>query len=103
MNHPEMLANVDGVGKVRAESIKESVKSYFSLDDLTKFLSENGFTDFEYVVKIHEKLGHYAIAKIKDDPYVIAPILPFDAFPQVDTLAISMGSAIIASLRRFAP
>lgn len=94
INNPEQLAAVEGVGKKKAENIIEDVQNYFALNELIEFLGKLGFTDFGNIVKISEKFGRYAVDKIKENPYVIAPSLPFSAFPQVDSLAIQMGIAV---------
>lgn len=92
-NHPEEISKIKGIGKKRGEEIRQSVIKYFSLDELSDYLFKTGFTNYEYIMKIYEKYQEDALPMVKDNPYCIAPVLPFGAFPQVDALALCSGYA----------
>lgn len=98
-NHPEKISAVKGIGEKRGEEIRQSVARYFSLDELSNYLFQNKFTNYEYIMKIYEKYQEDALSMVKDNPYCIIPALPFNAFPLIDALAISSGYLTNDSIR----
>lgn len=90
-NEPEKIAEIKGVGKKKSEYIQESIVRYFSLDELSTYLFERGFTNYEHIMKIYEKWEDSALPIIKENPYMISTVLPYETFPTVDSLALANG------------
>ena len=72
-NNPERLAEVNGISKRKATSIKNAYKENRVLKNLIQFLIPFGVTT-KQAVQIHQKLKIMYPSEIKDNPYKICKI-----------------------------
>ena len=87
--HPEKLADVKGIGKVKALQISVSWKEHHAVRNIMQFLHENGIAA-SYSARIFREYGKNAVNIIKDDPYCITDI-PGIGFYIADTIAQNSG------------
>lgn len=90
-NNSDVLFNIKGVGKKKAISIAEAIKSHDELEKLTLFLFQNGITNFLDVIKIYDKLQGGAVNKLLANPYILCKELSPQKLFMADSIAINMG------------
>lgn len=88
--HPDRLAEVDGIGPKRARSIQSAWKEQKSIKDVMVFLQGHGVTT-TLAVKIYKAYGEKAIALVRENPYRLATDLFRVGFRTADTIAQGMG------------
>lgn len=89
-NEPERLLEIKGIGKVRAESIIESVKEQKAIRDIMIWLKKYDLTN-NMAAKIYLTYGNAAIAKLEENPYRLADDLDGVGFKRADDVARRIG------------
>lgn len=89
--NPEKLAQVKGIGKVKAAQISNSWREHHAIRDIMRFLQENGITT-SYSAKIFKEYGKDAVNIIRNDPYRIAGDIPGIGFYVADRIAQNLGA-----------
>jgi exodeoxyribonuclease V alpha subunit len=93
---PSRLTEVPGVGKKLASKIARSVNEHKDVERLMVFLRRHRVST-NLALKIHRRYGREAIARLKDNPYVLTEDIFGVGFLTADRLAQELG------LRRHAP
>ncbi|NQT10209.1 MAG: ATP-dependent RecD-like DNA helicase, partial [Desulfobacteraceae bacterium] len=88
--NPEKLADVKGIGKVKAAQISNSWREHHALRDIMRFLQENKITT-SYSAKIFKEYGNDAVNIIRNDPYSIAGDISGIGFYVADRIAQNLG------------
>ena len=86
------LRKVEGIGKVRAASIKSAWEEQKTLREVHIFLQMYGVTTSQ-CVRIVKKLGSEAQQIVKNEPYRIAREIDGIGFKTADRIAINLGFA----------
>jgi len=96
LHHPERLEEIEGIGKMRAKKIAESVRKAYSeqasLQRLAVFLFEHNFGKGT-VRRIWRRYGESALDVVKQNPYILAEEVWGIGFATADKLAQSSGIA----------
>ena len=87
---PEMLLEVDGIGPVRLERIKEAWEEQKSIRDVMLLLQEYGVSP-TYAVKLFRFYGKDAARVLKEDPYRLAFEVDGIGFKTADKIALKLG------------
>jgi exodeoxyribonuclease V alpha subunit len=95
---PEKLLDVEGLGKKRVEKIKSCWQEQKSVRDVMIFLQSHGVSP-SYAQKIYKKYGNHSIAKVQQNPYVLAREITGIGFKIADAIAKKMGVAHESSQR----
>ncbi len=88
--NPEKLADVKGIGKVKAAHISNSWREHHAIRDIMRFLQGNGITT-SYSAKIFKEYGKDAVNIIQNDPYRIACDISGIGFYIADRIAQNLG------------
>ncbi|HUV50932.1 MAG TPA: ATP-dependent RecD-like DNA helicase [Anaerolineae bacterium] len=89
-NNPEKLAEVKGIGKVKAAHIGNSWREQHVIRDIMRFLQENKIAT-SYTAKIFKEYGNDAVDIIQNDPYRIAGDISGIGFYIADSIAQNLG------------
>lgn len=89
-NSPEKLKQVNGIGAKKYKSIIESWKEQRGIKDIMVFLKSHGVSTIRSA-KIYQKYGSTAIARIKENPYILAEDISGIGFKSADTMAKKLG------------
>jgi len=89
-NQPERLEEVEGLGKKRQKGIVDAWKEHKSLEELLLFLHAYGVSR-SYAKKILRAYGHYAVQKIKENPFQLAREIRGIGFILADKIAQHLG------------
>jgi exodeoxyribonuclease V alpha subunit len=89
---PERLIEVDGIGEAKATMVEYAWKEHHTLRRLMQFLQEMGVPT-SWCAKIYKEYGSDAVARIREDPYVLADDFPGTGFLIADTIAGKLGVA----------
>ena len=94
-DEPVRLAEIKGISEKKAAEIGKEYRKRASMRDLMMNLGGYGITASE-CIRIYKKLGSDAVAKIKNDPYVLCSSGLGISFPRADEIAYRMsdGSGI---------
>ena len=84
------LQEVDGIGKQRAKSIKETWDEQSHIRDLSLFLTPYRVSPSQ-VLKIYNEFGFVAADQIKENPYQLARKIRGIGFKTCNRIAINMG------------
>ena len=87
---PERLLEVDGIGPVRLERIKEAWEEQKSIRDVMVLLQEYGVSP-AYAVKLFKFYGREAVRVLKEDPYRLAFEVDGIGFKTADKIALKLG------------
>jgi exodeoxyribonuclease V alpha subunit len=89
-NEPERLGEVDGIGPVRAEQIRNAWRQQQGLRDTLVFLQSQGMTSSQ-ALRIHKQLGETAVAAVRANPYRLAEEVTGIGFKTADQIAAGLG------------
>ncbi len=95
---PDRLALVKGVSNSKAKEISEEFNEKWNLWQIVRFLERFGISAGSSK-KVYEKLGHNAIEKIKENPYILIDITNSVDFKKIDKMALELGIGIDNSYR----
>jgi exodeoxyribonuclease V alpha subunit len=73
-NSPEMLADIPGISKKKAEEISESFRAQFGVRGVMMFCRD--FVGPTAALNIYKKWGSFAVDTIKANPYVLCDEIP---------------------------
>jgi exodeoxyribonuclease V alpha subunit len=90
-NHPEMLADIQGISRKKAEEISETFRAQFGIRSVMMFCRD--FVGPSAAVKIYQRWGGSAIDMIRANPYVLCDEIPGVGFVKADRIARSIGYA----------
>ena len=89
-DNPDRLAEIPGIGRMRVERFKAAWAEQRAIKDVMVFLQGHGVST-AFAVKIFQKYGAEAIARVKAHPYALAADIPGIGFPSADRLARQLG------------
>ena len=89
---PERLAEVDGIGRVRAERIRATWDEQRGLADVLVFLRSHGVSA-TWARRIFLRYGRRAVAMVRENPYRLALDMHGLGFRTADRIAMSLGVA----------
>ena len=95
---PERLRTVGGIGRTRAESIKDAWRDQRRVRDIMVFLHSHGVGSSR-AVRIFKTYGHEAISLITENPYRLAADIRGIGFLTADRIAASLGIDRLAMIR----
>ena len=87
---PERLVEVEGIGKVRAERIRESLREQRAVQDVMVFLQGHGVSS-AYAARILKAYGAGAIGIVRENPYRLALDIWGIGFKTADAIARKLG------------
>ncbi len=88
-NHPEWLAEINGISEKKAREIGESFKMQFGIRTVMMFCRD--FFGPMISVRIYRKWGVAAVDMIKNDPYILCEQIYGISFSKADSIAKSLG------------
>jgi exodeoxyribonuclease V alpha subunit len=88
--HPEKIAQIEGVGKKKAEILNAALIQQGEFDQILRFLVEHHISP-NLSAKIYERFRGKTVDIIKADPYVLAREIRGVGFQTADTIAINLG------------
>ena len=88
-NHPDWLAEINGISEKKAREIGENFKTQFGIRTVMMFCRE--FFGPMISVRIYRKWGVAAIDMIKQDPYILCEEIYGISFAKADAVAKSLG------------
>ena len=89
---PARLAEVEGIGRVRAARIREAWTRQRDIREVMVFLQGHGITP-ALAVRIWKRYGPRSQAVLRENPYVLAEEVSGIAFPTADAIARKLGVA----------
>jgi exodeoxyribonuclease V alpha subunit len=89
---PELLSTLDGIGKIRANSICNNWKDQKIVREIMIFLQSHGVGTTR-ATRIFKTYGEEAIAIVSKDPYQLAKDIRGIGFVSADTIASNLGIA----------
>lgn len=89
---PELLSTLDGIGKIRANSICNNWKDQKIVREIMIFLQSHGVGTTK-ATRIFKTYGEEAIAIVSKDPYQLAKDIRGIGFVSADTIAPNLGIA----------
>ena len=89
-HHPERLAKVPGIGKVRAEKIIKGWEEQKAIRDIIIFVHEHDIPTSR-AIRIFKYYGPQALSIIKSNPYKLAQDIPGIGFKTCDAIALKIG------------
>ncbi len=87
---PDRLSEIPGIGAVRIARLKAAWAEQRAIKDVMVFLQGRGVST-TFAVKIFQKYGKEAIARVSANPYALAADIPGIGFPSADRLARQLG------------
>ncbi|NLF25741.1 MAG: ATP-dependent RecD-like DNA helicase, partial [Deltaproteobacteria bacterium] len=88
--NPDLLTTVPGLGKRKAEMIRQALLERRERIEIDRFLAEHnisrGLTN-----RLYERYGARAIEVLKEDPYILAYEMHGVGFATADAIALSLG------------
>ncbi len=89
---PHRLAEVEGIGPIRAEAIAAAFQSQKEVRDVMVFLQGNGVSP-AYAARIYKEYGPQAVDVVRTDPYRLAADVYGIGFKIADQIASNLGIA----------
>ncbi len=89
-NHPEWLADIDGITLKKAKKISDIFKETFGVRSVMMFCRD--FFGPAIAIKVYNKWGGGAVDVIKDDPYQLCEHINGVGFETADRIAASLGA-----------
>lgn len=96
-NHPEWLADIQGITMKKAAAICESFCEQNGLRDVIMFCKN--YISLTEATKVYKKLGAGAVGIIAENPYILCEGAYGISFPQADSMAMSMGFSPLNDFR----
>lgn len=87
---PHRLRNVEGIGRKRAEQIREAWAEQRAIQSIMVFLQGHGVSTAQ-AVRIYKRYGDGAVAVLREDPYRLAEDIAGIGFAGADTIAHNLG------------
>ncbi len=84
------LAEIDGIGPKRVDTIREAWAEQNQIQEVVIFLQTHGVST-NYSVKIFKQYGSRAIARVQQNPYCLAADIPGIGFQTADQIAANLG------------
>ena len=97
-NNSAKLLQVEGIGKLRKERIKQAWDEQKSIRQIMSFLFSHGITPSK-AFRIHKKYGERAIEVLQRDPYCLGRDIRGIGFLMADKIAMRLGIAKESALR----
>lgn len=91
-NNIEKLIEIPGISKRKLEAIKASWEENKEVNDVMVFLQQNGISTL-YASKIYKFYGKKCVAKIMENPYLLAKDIAGIGFKYADKVALNLGFA----------
>ena len=98
LEHPEWLADIDGIGKKTVAKVVESVGKYKRMKPLIDYCSKLGLSH-SLIIKLDEELGDKALVSIQQDPYHVLELTSSISFKQMDEIFLKSGGSPLAKVR----
>lgn len=95
---PNRLAEISGITMERAMNISEEFNNEWGLWQIVMFLQSFGI-GVTNAGRVYKELGMGAIDKIKENPYILVPILYGVDFKTIDKMAMNLGIEYDSSFR----
>ncbi len=92
------LEEVEGIGRTRRQSIKDSWNEAREIRTIMAFLMANGISTAR-AFRIYKRYGDQAIPAVKRDPYCLARDIKGIGFKSADQIAMKMGIPADSDLR----
>ncbi|MEW6202858.1 MAG: ATP-dependent RecD-like DNA helicase [bacterium] len=89
-NHPERLLEVEGIGKRKAEEIRQAWDEKRSVKNVMMFLQSHNISP-AYSVKIFKQYGNGAVDVLRENPYKVARDITGIGFRIADRIAMNLG------------
>jgi exodeoxyribonuclease V alpha subunit len=89
---PHRLAEVEGIGPIRAEAIAAAFQSQKEVRDVMVFLQGHGVSP-AYAARIYQEYGPQAVDVVRTDPYRLAADVYGIGFKIADQIAANLGIA----------
>ena len=87
-NHPEMLAEIPGISRAKAEDISDNFRAQFGIRSVMMFCRD--FVGPSAALKIYQRWGGAAVDTIRDNPYILCEEIPGVGFVKADRIARSL-------------
>ncbi len=87
---PDRIADVPGIGRARAEAVKQAWAGRREIRDVMVFLQGHGVSP-AYAVRIYKRYGAAAVGAVRANPYCLASDVWGIGFLSADRLAASLG------------
>jgi exodeoxyribonuclease V alpha subunit len=97
-NHPQRLAEVEGIGEKRIGMIKAAWQEQKEVRNVMLFLQSHDVSS-AYAAKIYRQYGREAIAVVRENPYRLATDIFGIGFRTADNIAAKLGIPKDSSLR----
>lgn len=91
-HHPELLSTVEGIGKIRAQSICANWQDQKVIREIMIFLQSHGIGTTR-ATRIYKTYGERAIEIVSQNPYQLAKDITGIGFISADTIAGNLGIA----------
>ena len=95
---PERLIEVSGIGRRKLAVITAALEQKRALEGLIVFLTGHGLPA-GLAKRLHQAFGSKALAKVRDDPYLLAYQVRGIGFARADELALKLGLGRESPLR----
>ena len=95
---PERLRDVEGIGKKRANQIREAWSEQKSIQSIMVFLQGHGIGTNQ-AVRIYKKYGDGAVSVLRDNPYKLIEDISGIGFMGADKIAANLGIGKESSAR----
>jgi exodeoxyribonuclease V alpha subunit len=95
---PDRIAEVPGIGRVRAQSVKEAWARQREIGKVMVFLQGYGVSP-AFAARVYRRYGASAIARVRENPYRLAFDVWGIGFLSADRLATALGVARDADVR----
>ena len=89
-NHPDQLAEVEGIGRVRSDRIRAAWEAQRGIQEVMVFLHAHGISP-SHAVRIHRMYGKTAPDLLRENPYRLASDIPGIGFLTADRIARGLG------------
>lgn len=96
-NHPDWLADIQGISKRKAREIGEEYKKRSSMRDTMMFFRD--YFGMTVIMRIYKKWGRESIKIVKNNPYILCDEIDGVGFDKADKLAVSIGMDPLAGER----
>lgn len=89
-NSPHRLLEVPGIGKKKAEAIRETWQARTEGEDILPWLCGLGLS-LSYAKKVHEHFGRRTRRRVSENPYELANVIYGIGFARADAIARRLG------------
>jgi len=97
-NETERLKELDGIGEKKIRLIYDSYIKGREVKNIMVFLQSYGVTP-KQALKIYRVFGNEAVAKVKENPYVLSEEVPSIGFKTADKIARNLGITLDSPFR----